>query len=353
MKRVLPIFVFLIFLGPFGNAYADTIFQDDFEDGTIDQNLWHTNNLGWYGYTAEWVSQNNREESGGILTITGKGDYIPMEILVDADPGNIIYHFSIMVGDSDNGGVVIAEDPYSSFPLSNSLSFSLVTSNVVHPSNNYAIHISHFLDGELVDGESLFPGVIEPNTWYEVDLAISTNDTQTTIQYSINNIGSGIFITSAIPDTYISTIYGRGAWGVNADVYFDDIHLETAPEPVTIDIKPGSKENCLNINGHGIIPVAILGSADFDVSNIDIASLLFNGLEVQVRGNKEKTMCHLEDVSGDFTYPEGVPDGYLDLVCQFEDDPTQWIIGHTDAKLTGELYDGTLIEGDDAICIVP
>ncbi len=124
-------------------------------------------------------------------------------------------------------------------------------------------------------------------------------------------------------------------------------------ELINIDIKPGSYTNCMNINGHGIIPVAILGGEDFDVNNINIESLLLNGSAVQVRGNKEKTMCHFEDVSGNFTSPEGAPDGLTDLVCQFEDDPLQWVEGQAEAKVTGKLLDGTLIEGTDSICIVP
>jgi dipeptidyl aminopeptidase/acylaminoacyl peptidase len=37
-----------------------------------------------------------------------------------------------------------------------------------------------------------------------------------------------------------------------------------------IDIKPASDINCLNINGNGVIPIAILGSGDFNVSAIDL-----------------------------------------------------------------------------------
>jgi sugar lactone lactonase YvrE len=138
-----------------------------------------------------------------------------------------------------------------------------------------------------------------------------------------------------------------------SDKYAGIIYKISANIEVIIDIKPGSDTNCLNINGHGVIPVAILGSADFDVTNINIDTLLFNGSEVQIRGKKEKTMCHYEDMSGDFTYSEGAPDGHLDLVCQFEDDPSQWVPGQAEATLTGELIDGTSIEGTDTICIVP
>jgi hypothetical protein len=115
--------------------------------------------------------------------------------------------------------------------------------------------------------------------------------------------------------------------------------------PVTIDIKPGSDPNCFNINGHGVIPVAILGSLDLDVSDIKTDDTLsFNGLAVRVRG-KKGPLCSIEYSNGD---------EFLDLVCHFEDDPSEWLVDSNEkAILTGELVDGTPFEGTDSICIVP
>lgn len=121
---------------------------------------------------------------------------------------------------------------------------------------------------------------------------------------------------------------------------------------VGIDIKPGSYPNSFNLNGNGVIPVAVLGSADFDVTQVDVSSLSFAGLAVRVKGNGTP-QCSYDDVSGDFTYPEGAPDGYTDLVCQFIDDPATWIPGDGFATLTGYLLDGTPISGTDSIRLVP
>jgi len=124
------------------------------------------------------------------------------------------------------------------------------------------------------------------------------------------------------------------------------------PLDVGIDIKPGSYPNCLNVNGHGVIPVAILGSVVLDVNNIDIDTLQFAGLDVGVKGNGTP-QCSVEDVSGDFTSPEGAPDGIPDLVCQFVDDTGSWSPDNGNASVTGILTDGTSIQGTDEICIVP
>ncbi len=119
--------------------------------------------------------------------------------------------------------------------------------------------------------------------------------------------------------------------------------------PVQIDIKPGSCPNSFNANGNGVIPVAILGSADLDAADIDPSTLSFEGAAVRVKGNGNP-QCSLEDVSG----PLGTPDGYLDLVCQFVDDFTEgWVVGDSVAHVTGNLFDGTPIAGGDSIRIVP
>jgi hypothetical protein len=120
-------------------------------------------------------------------------------------------------------------------------------------------------------------------------------------------------------------------------------YVLTGARTVAIDVKPNSEPNCFNINGQGVVPVAILGDADFDVVDIDPESLLFDGFAVRVRG-KRGPLCSSEDVNGD---------SYLDLVCQFEDDPTSWTGGASSATLTGKVVDGGSFEGSDDICVVP
>lgn len=113
---------------------------------------------------------------------------------------------------------------------------------------------------------------------------------------------------------------------------------------VAIDIKPGVYPNCFNQNERGVIPVAILGSADLDVTQINIESLALQGLAVNMAGKSNKYLAHYDYVDGD---------NYLDLIVQFQDSDL-WIANGNDyATLTGELNDGTPIEGKDSICIVP
>lgn len=119
--------------------------------------------------------------------------------------------------------------------------------------------------------------------------------------------------------------------------------LDLAVIEAQIDIKPDSEPNCFNLNGHGVIPVAILGSEVLDVQDIDDSSLLLEGMPVRVRGNRGP-LCSFEEVNSD---------DHLDLVCQFEDEAGDWAEGSSSASVTGALFDGTPMSGVDSICVVP
>ena len=113
--------------------------------------------------------------------------------------------------------------------------------------------------------------------------------------------------------------------------------------PVDIDIKPGSDPNCFNNDSHGVIPVAILGSADFDANQVDSETVQMEGLSVAAKGKSNKLLASMEDVNGDCID---------DLVVKIEDVDGTFISGSGTATLTGALLDGTPFEGADSICVV-
>jgi len=132
-------------------------------------------------------------------------------------------------------------------------------------------------------------------------------------------------------------------------VYGETDHLSffaiTRGMEIEIDIKPGSYPNAVNLGSHGVIPVAILSTADFDATSVDPATIELAGSGVAVRGKGNKFMSYEEDVDSD---------GLLDLVCQIETENLQegsFQDGY--AELTGETFAGVPILGWDEITIVP
>jgi len=84
--------------------------------------------------------------------------------------------------------------------------------------------------------------------------------------------------------------------------------------PVELDLEPGGCPNQLNLEIPGLFPAAILGTAEFDVTEIDVTTLQLVGVApVQIS---------YEDVGGPSNgqlcdCPEEDPDGHMDLVLRF------------------------------------
>jgi len=125
-------------------------------------------------------------------------------------------------------------------------------------------------------------------------------------------------------------------------------------EEVPIDIKPTSCPNPINVKSKGVLPVAILGTADFNVAEIDPETVFLEGVSPlrwalkDVATPKDETMeCNTLG-----------PDGVLDLTLKFD---VQEIITALDdvedgqeltLTLTGNLVDGTPIAGEDVVRIL-
>jgi len=136
--------------------------------------------------------------------------------------------------------------------------------------------------------------------------------------------------------------------------------LASSPPPpenmvVTMDLVPKRYPNTIKFNNRGTVKVAILGTADFDVSEIDPGSLSLAGMPVKVKRNG-LPVCKIRDMSGNFDDPRrglrGLKDGYPDLLCRFQNRSDLWTDnGDGTATLTGTLYDGTIIEATDEFTV--
>ena len=136
--------------------------------------------------------------------------------------------------------------------------------------------------------------------------------------------------------------------------------------PVYVDIKPGSWPNPLELKTKGVLPVAVCGTEDFDVTTIDPETirLTLEGIGVGVAPLR----WNYEDVATPYT---GAPcsghdlegDGYLDLSLKFKAREVIDTLGldvFSDGEvviliLTGNLkaqHGGTPIQGQDCIVIL-
>ena len=112
---------------------------------------------------------------------------------------------------------------------------------------------------------------------------------------------------------------------------------------MTIDIKPGSFPNTINLGSNGNVPVAIFSTLVFDASSVDPLTVRLSGAIVRLRG-KGTAMSSIDDVNND---------GFPDLIVHVDTRALELSEGDTEAILTGKTFGGTPIEGTDSVRIVP
>jgi len=160
---------------------------------------------------------------------------------------------------------------------------------------------------------------------------------------------------------------------VSGEIIVDNNCLETTVElreglsvtPVFIDINPGSCPNSFNVKNNGVLPVAVLGTMDFDVTTIDPGSIRLTREPVDcfvqpirwscedVATPFEGELCDCHDLNGD---------GYMDLTLKFD---TQGLVSCLALEevaektipltLTGNLKEengGTPIIGEDCVRVL-
>jgi hypothetical protein len=144
-----------------------------------------------------------------------------------------------------------------------------------------------------------------------------------------------------------------------AGLGIDNLRFGADMATVAIDVKPQSCPNPLNTKSKGVIPVAILGNAGIDVTQIDPASLRLESVAA--------IRSWIEDVATPFAPTNGLddayecndfgPDGFDDLTLKFDTQELIAALGEVEdgevriLTLSGVLQDGTSIEGQDVVVI--
>ncbi len=200
--------------------------------------------------------------------------------------------------------------------------------------------------------------------------------------------GSGnVVFSGLIPDTYSIEEAVQPGW-LNTTSLCQDVTLSPGGSEslsfgnqqeikVSVDVKPKSCPNPLGTKSKGVLPVAVMGSLDLDVTQIDPASIrLFrNGVVdpimfAPLSWSLEDTGVPYEPFTGKVDaydcleyYPNkyGMFDGYLDLSIKFKEKEVIAALGEINngdvviLQISGELkeeYGGNKIIGEDVIWIV-
>jgi hypothetical protein len=134
------------------------------------------------------------------------------------------------------------------------------------------------------------------------------------------------------------------------------INAVSVPESVSIDIFPKTCPNECPIKGGGAVEVVVHGTTDFDVNDIDIASVRLEEVAAVRSSLKDKSSPVISPSNVCDCTTDG-KDGEIDLCLKFD---KKAIISALSAvvdeeyvlTLSGELSDGIPIEGNDCIVFV-
>src|SRR4029077_14114102 len=130
---------------------------------------------------------------------------------------------------------------------------------------------------------------------------------------------------------------------------------------VSVDIKPTSVPIPINIGAVGTLPVAILGTATFNVSTVDPSSVKLNGVSPLRSGLEDTTTPFTGALVNSTSCTTAGRDGYTDLVLSFSNPAVSASLGNVTngqvlvLTLTGNLkaqYGGTPITGQDIVVIL-
>jgi hypothetical protein len=209
----------------------------------------------------------------------------------------------------------------------------------------------------------------ELNKWFSFKLEANANTFKLKIWVKGNPEPSFWAVEATDPaSTFSNGRIGFGNyWACNTDV--DNVCISPLTLEVYLDIKPGSCPNPFNTTPFdkgniveskptkgGVLPAAILGCADFDVHDIDVTSLLLEGVQVSKSSYEDVAAPLLNGDECECT-TDG-PDEYTDLVLKFSKPEIYAALGPVSEgdivvlTLTGTLLDGTDISGSDCVRII-
>jgi hypothetical protein len=162
----------------------------------------------------------------------------------------------------------------------------------------------------------------------------------------------------AEPGVYTFPLYLKG----DGAIYDEQLVTITVPDRyvVPVDIKPTSCPNPLNTKSGGVLPVAVMGTDEFNVSLIDPETVKLMGIEPLRYSYEDVGTPYYPFVGkeGAYACTEEGRDGIEDMTFKFNKKLIASAIGPVSRgeviilPFTALTYDGVVVEGEDVMIIV-
>lgn len=351
MKKLVSLAILILFWSPCLAIGAVSIpFSDDFESYTVGQSLpspW-ANGLGGPGIVT------TAQAHSGNKSVTPVNTFASCVLDLGTNYTDFLQYEGWFHRPSEGGGALIG--------FHEQFSNMLPAFNAVRMGSDGKVYF------ESADKDTGFQIVIASGIaagWHHVKVQLNFDDLLGSVWFDGNHVLDSVPISPKEWVVYGS--YGAGplihigfSHYAGGPVYFDDFVVSKQPLLVALDIKPGSCPNPLDVKKKDDLPAAILGSADLDVSEIDIASLRLEDVAPHKSSFEDvatpfEPLTGKEDCFEDCTTEK--KDGFVDLTLKFDPQAVLAALGEVVNKeclvltLTGNLQDGTPIVGEDVVII--
>jgi hypothetical protein len=244
-----------------------------------------------------------------------------------AAPGENDLRYGLLI--FDEGGIAPGR---VSLSLNTAIWEDVVISNTVLQ-NNVWYHVAGTYDGSsakiyvngILDNSVEKSGVVLPSTGGAVKIGQESAVEDPAGPEFFNGLIDEVeLFNRALSAEEIATLFDAGGAGKCKDAAF-----------VEIDIKPGSKSNPFNPKSRGVLRVAVLGSGEFDATQVDSSTVHFGpGNASVVRDGRVVDVNH---------------DGYHDMLLHFDRKATGIRCGDDSASLSGKTFGGQRFAGSDFI----
>ena len=236
---------------------------------------------------------------------------------------------------TDNTPVDLNAEIYEAVYVDPDATLNLLAGAIVHYLDAYGGSIVNIYGGIADDfGIAVFEG--STVTVYGTEFIVEDGTIDPSGDFfTVNGIG---MLTGTYADgTTISILVFSSEYN-DVPIYLVDTSTPSGGPvevEVQIDIKPCDDLNRINLDSKGLVPVAVLGTDDFDAATVDPAMVEFAGAE--------PVCSKLKDVNHD---------GYDDMIFNFRTQDLDLDQDSTEATLMGQTTQGVLIEGSDEVQIV-